>query len=384
MNQHKTPMIMGGSLLQAIRGNRNEARGSISLTPVESFAGVLDRQIASNRTVTGAQTLAAHGHAATPEQQSRPPDLAADPMQSVSAKQSIKSIANAIRQEFALQPSGGHPPVSRASLIRQNSPLLPLGPIPLRANGNVDQSLLKTPEARKQRAGAGFASHARKAKGGDGQNFVSHPSACELGKLSARFESGLDGINAIGYDRRGGTSYGKYQIASRPGSMKSFIAFLREEAPDFAEKLAAAGPANTGGRSGKMPGIWREIAAAEPERFGALQEKFILETHYNPAADAVKKAGFAADEFSPALKEVLWSTAVQHGPTGAARIFVTAAEQVGLQKTAQSDKDFIKEIYARRAGKFESSSDSVRAAAQNRLRQERNMALGMINSEQMA
>jgi len=42
------------------------------------------------------------------------------------------------------------------------------------------------------------------------------------GELSAKFESGKDGIAAIGYDRQGGTSYGKYQIASRVGMMKLF------------------------------------------------------------------------------------------------------------------------------------------------------------------
>ena len=69
-----------------------------------------------------------------------------------------------------------------------------------------------------------------------------------MGRLSARFESGGDGIAAIGYDRTGGTSYGKYQIASRVGSMKSFLNFLDGEAPDIAQRLRKAGPADSGSR----------------------------------------------------------------------------------------------------------------------------------------
>ncbi|MEG2173400.1 MAG: hypothetical protein RRY29_09090, partial [Desulfovibrionaceae bacterium] len=40
-------------------------------------------------------------------------------------------------------------------------------------------------------------------------------SASGIGGLAAQFESGKEGIAAVGYDRHGGTSYGKFQIASR-------------------------------------------------------------------------------------------------------------------------------------------------------------------------
>jgi hypothetical protein len=47
-----------------------------------------------------------------------------------------------------------------------------------------------------------------------------------LGKLSAKFESSKEGPSAIGYDTKGGTSYGTYQIASKTGTMSEFVAFL--------------------------------------------------------------------------------------------------------------------------------------------------------------
>ena len=197
----------------------------------------------------------------------------------------------------------------------------------------------------------------------------------KIGTLSARFESGAEGIAAIGYDQMGGTSYGKYQIASRPGSMEHFLRFLDAAAPDVSAKLRAAGPANTGGRKGRMPAAWREIAEQEPDRFAELQERFIRDSHYAPALEAVRRAGFNTEEFSPALKEVLWSTAVQHGPHGAAKIFIRAAEQADASRPGE--KDVIRNVYASRAKQFTSSTESVRTAVQQRLRQEQRLALSM-------
>ena len=206
------------------------------------------------------------------------------------------------------------------------------------------------------------------------------PESDGLGRLSARFESGGDGIAAIGYDRNGGTSYGKYQIASRVGSMKNFLEFLDGEAPDVAQRLRKAGPANTGGRRGGMPDAWRAIAKEQPERFEALQEAFIRESHYKPAMEAiVERTGLEADKLSPAMREVIWSTAVQHGPAGAARIFDRADNLSGKPTDPAYERKLISNVYKLRAGQFGSSTEAVQAAVQNRFRQEKNLALNMLD-----
>ncbi len=206
------------------------------------------------------------------------------------------------------------------------------------------------------------------------------PESDGLGRLSARFESGGDGIAAIGYDRNGGTSYGKYQIASRVGSMKNFLEFLDGEAPDVAQRLRKAGPANTGGRRGGMPDAWRAIAKEQPERFEALQEAFIRESHYKPAMEAiVERTGLEADKLSPAMREVIWSTAVQHGPAGAARIFDRADNLSGKPADPAYERKLISNVYKLRAGQFGSSTEAVQAAVQNRFRQEKNLALNMLD-----
>lgn len=198
------------------------------------------------------------------------------------------------------------------------------------------------------------------------------------GSLAARFESGKDGIAAIGYDRYGGTSYGIYQIASRPGTMKLFLNFLDQVAPDIGKKLRNAGPANTGSRRGEMPTVWKEIAAREPDRFESLQERFIRESHYEPAESSLRKIGYNPDNFSSVMREVLWSTAVQHGPAGASRIFRQAAAMVG-GKTDQ-EQLLIPKIYALRAQCFASSTPEIRASARRRMEEEKGIALSMIRA----
>ncbi len=194
-----------------------------------------------------------------------------------------------------------------------------------------------------------------------------------LGELSAKYESAKDGISAIGYDRVGGTSYGKYQIASNVGTFDQFVNFASKEAPEIAAKLRSGGEANTGSRFGKMPKIWREIAQEQPEKFNELQEKFIKKTHYDPTINALKDKGIEIE--SDTIKQVVWSTAVHHGSGGAKNILDKAIESVGLDKP----KDFIEKVYALRATKFSSSTQEVQQAVQNRLISEKNIALAQIS-----
>lgn len=223
------------------------------------------------------------------------------------------------------------------------------------------------------------------SKVGQTRRSKSRVESAGIGKLSARFESGGDGIAAIGYDSTGGTSYGKYQIASRVGSMKSFLDFLDNEAPDLSKRLRKAGPANTGSRRGAMPNEWRAIAKEQPERFERLQEAFIHETHYKPALNAIDKStGIDSASLSPAMREVIWSTAVQHGPAGAARIFARADSMSGKATDAGYERKLISNVYNVRAGQFGSSTRQVREAVQNRFREEKQLALNMLEGQNRA
>lgn len=202
------------------------------------------------------------------------------------------------------------------------------------------------------------------------------------GELSAVFESGKEGIAAVGYDRYGGTSYGKYQIASRVGTMKLFLNFLKDEEPKWAARLSKSGPMNTRSRWGGMPSEWKKIAAESPKRFEELQDKFILQTNYQPALDKVKaRTNINVAELSPAVQEVLWSTAVQHGPSGASKIFTRAMQKAAKAKSQDFDKNLIEEIYQARKRGFSRHSRRIRTAVTSRLNREKFMALNLLDQD---
>jgi hypothetical protein len=208
-----------------------------------------------------------------------------------------------------------------------------------------------------------------------------NPSENALGVLSARFESGNRDIEAIGYDRQGGTSYGKYQLSSRAGSMERFIRFLETKAPDWAARLQAAGPADTGSTEGVMPEAWKDIAAEDPVKFGNLQHAFIRRDYYNPARDMIQETtGLDFNEAPVALQEVLWSTAVQHGPTGATRIFTRAVDRfLTGNDFNQNSHDLIEDIFDLRSRQFGSSTTEVQNAVKNRFTQEKQLAFGLLD-----
>lgn len=207
------------------------------------------------------------------------------------------------------------------------------------------------------------------------------------GKMSREFESGTQGPGAIGWDRTGGTSYGLYQLSSKAGTMDDFIDFLKRESPEWASRLQDAGEADTGSRWGRMPGVWREIAAEAPERFSELQHAFITDNHYRPALEAVMGSiGLDPDKLPGALKEVLFSTAVQHGAGGAAGIFEQAFSAVrskGIDRDTLFS-DLIDSVYDIRKGRFGSSSERVQNAVASRFDQEKELALRLLLDSQSA
>lgn len=191
-----------------------------------------------------------------------------------------------------------------------------------------------------------------------------------LGSLSAKYESGTRGSGAVGFDTKGGTSYGKYQIATRTGTMDRFMKFLQKNNPEAYARLAAAGPADTG-KTGKFAQEWQ--ALAKEGGLGTSEHDFIKQTHYDVGIKGIKNQKL--QEMiggSKALQEVMWSTSVQHGGGGASNIFNAS------YKDGMSEQDLIKAVYANRSTKFGSSEPDVRQSVMNRFSEEQKQALAMI------
>ena len=197
-----------------------------------------------------------------------------------------------------------------------------------------------------------------------------------LGRLSARYESN-GRADAIGFDSKGGFSYGAYQIATRTGTMAAFLGHLKTRfALLHAPLLAAGGDAAAQAGSEAFKKAW--VGLASDASFGQAQHDFIRETHYQPFVRKLKAdLGLDADARSAALRDVLWSVAVQHG---AANTVVQTA-LAGRPASSLDDQALIQAIYAER-GKvevyFASSTPQVRAAVAQRFVDERAQALTML------
>ena len=89
------------------------------------------------------------------------------------------------------------------------------------------------------------------------------------------------------------------------------------------------------------------------------------------------KLGFNINEQSDAMKDVLWSTSVQHGSDGAVKIFSKAIKELGV---SASPEKLISRIYQERGTKFASSTKAVQKSVLNRFSEESKMALASFKS----
>jgi hypothetical protein len=203
----------------------------------------------------------------------------------------------------------------------------------------------------------------------------------KLGVLSAKYESnGNPATISTGTGDLGGKSYGTYQFASKTGSLLAFVNSLKATNPDMYNQLYGAYTKGGIGFGANFDAAWKAIAAKNPAAFESVQHDYIQKQYYNPASDKLKEIGLDLSKHSPALQDVVWSTAVQHGVNGAINLF----KKIDLSGT---DADIINRLYDERSnvGKyFSGSSSAVQAGVKNRFAQERKDALAMLAKQPTA
>lgn len=167
----------------------------------------------------------------------------------------------------------------------------------------------------------------------------------ELGTLSAKYESNGD-PGAIGRDAAGGFSYGAYQLASLRGSVANFITFLKTADPATAEALETAG-GDAGARKGTaaFKTAWKDLA--RKKAFFKLQHGFIKATYYDVFVEHVAgQIGLDVNTRSVPVRNVAWSTAVQHGMRSS--IFRRALKGVTIKAGKAGDRQIITGVYTER------------------------------------
>ena len=201
-----------------------------------------------------------------------------------------------------------------------------------------------------------------------------------LGALSAKYETGGRGPGTVstGAGDRGGVSYGSYQMASKLGVATRFV--KQDNCPwrtDFQNLVAGTAQFTT---------CWKRIAKNETDAFQKAQHEFIKRTHYDLlVAKIISDDGLDVNSRCQALKDVVWSTAVQHG--GATSIVHKALAKVKSEKNdPRFDELVIRAIYAERGrtkpdgslAYFSRNSPNVQKGVANRFKNELKDALAML------
>lgn len=203
------------------------------------------------------------------------------------------------------------------------------------------------------------------------------PSSHELGSLSRRFEAKNPGTISHNPGDAGGASYGAYQFATSRGSVHEFVRGLKSTYPDFFAALDGKEPG-----SPEFDAAWKQLYAREPERFFRAQHDSITRTHYQAARQLISKALPTLDlrHRSQTLLDVIFSTAVQHGPGGARKVFETALK--GQDLGTMAEEILIRAIYTER-GRVDEKGN-LYYFRNNDQRTQRGVAARFVKEQQLA
>lgn len=172
--------------------------------------------------------------------------------------------------------------------------------------------------------------------------------SAQLGSLSAKYESnGNPGTISEGKDT-GGVSYGAYQFSSAYGVPLDFAEWcmLTSDGAFIGNRLKTA-YVNDGNRYGDcFNAEWTAIAQESSSKFLRLQHDYTKARYYDVLVAKLEKnvPGFDIDNYTIALKNVIWSRAVQNGVNS--DVVEKAFESLGGFNNQPEDV-LIKAIYAR-------------------------------------
>jgi hypothetical protein len=187
------------------------------------------------------------------------------------------------------------------------------------------------------------------------------------GWLSSMFEGNTGSVApAYRVNKKGQTyvlpgqaAYGAWQMDSGMGTPQKFMAFLKTKHPSTYAALAPyAG--DMGNNRGNFAQVWKGLAKSNGKNFLAEQKEFISQRYLDPMV-----AHFPGLKNSAALREVAFSTAVQHGYGGAEAMF----RKGGFGRV--DNEAFIKNLYKQRSGVMKGG----------RYAREQSMALNALHKE---
>ena len=207
-----------------------------------------------------------------------------------------------------------------------------------------------------------------------------------LGDLSKKYESnGEPGTISSGYGDAGGKSYGMYQFSSTMGVVDNYVKWLRDKGYWFGEELAKY----TVGSS-YFDDAWRFLANSDNRGdFERSQHDYAKVIYYDRACSILADAGYHIEKHSKAMKDVVWSRAIQYGPYQINQMFdeaccgVLGYFNLSYVDDIAFDKSMIEAIYLEVCSTpgWTNGSPSLREGLYARFRNECADALNMLNEE---
>lgn len=213
-----------------------------------------------------------------------------------------------------------------------------------------------------------------------GAKMLRGPRPDGLGSLSAWYESGKRGTSAVGWDEGGGSSYGKYQLAYIPGTLKKFLLWCTVPFPSLYSALwplyGSAGNRPSTANPSAFMAKWLELAKGQD--LPKAEHEFIAISHYDPAYSGMGENPRRMVDKYRAIQDVLWSTAVQHGPGAATASRGAVAIFNNSYREGNTAEEFIDAVYTERGKYLGKLKQATRAAVLNRYNSEKKRAKGML------
>jgi hypothetical protein len=157
--------------------------------------------------------------------------------------------------------------------------------------------------------------------------------------------------------------------------MTDYLKFLEKSGKgDVAKELRDSGiEKDTGSTSGKAVDVWKKLA--ESGKLGDSESEFLKTQSFDVAKKGIKDQDLKTRiENSKALQEMLYSTAVQHGPGGAMGIMNS------VFKKGMTDEQLVKAVYKERGTKFGGSTANVQAGVAKRFASEEQDIMGLLKT----
>ena len=146
----------------------------------------------------------------------------------------------------------------------------------------------------------------------------------KLGTLRGLYESNNGNVlwNNCNADKTGGCSYGTYQIETKKGTMKDYLRYLNhhDTYQPFYNSLQQVGGYDAAlSGTDDFKSAWKELS--KNKDFLQSQNDFIIDKKLTPTLRRISDIkGLDLDNRSPVIRDVLYSTATQHGDGGAAHV----------------------------------------------------------------